>query len=352
MSHERPGDETDGPVPAWSPAADVPSGPIPWPAPPPEAGSGPVPGWTAHYGSQPAPQVPYGIPPVPRTAPSGAVGPPSGTGAPQPPWGSPGWVLPPGAPTGRPFPAQAGRAASGPGPMGYGPPRGAPPGWGPHGSAGPPAGGGKGVLIALLVVVLALLAGGGAFWWLRTQNTASGADAASAFVDSPIQPQGQAEPTLAAPTPPSPQPTAQVDQRTPEQQALDELGALRAQSLAGLDLDGRWVAQVASKSVGITDPMQTAENGTHTFYAVDILAESQAAREVVADPSQLLVLQSIDFGKISTTSAGLPYWVTLVDAGFGSSDDVQAWCSRTYSDLSPAELANACAARTLTPPHA
>jgi hypothetical protein len=43
--------------------------------------------------------------------------------------------------------------------------------------------------------------------------------------------------------------------------------------------------------------------------------------------------------------------VTIVDAGFGSADGVNAWCAQTYAALSPAELANACAPRTLSPPH-
>jgi hypothetical protein len=111
------------------------------------------------------------------------------------------------------------------------------------------------------------------------------------------------------------------------------------------------VAQVASKSVGITDPLQVAANGTHTFYAVDILAESRAAVATVGDPSSVLVLQSVDFGKRSHATDGRPYWVTLVDAGFSSSDDVDLWCARTYPTLTAEQLANSCAARTLTPPH-
>jgi hypothetical protein len=138
---------------------------------------------------------------------------------------------------------------------------------------------------------------------------------------------------------------------SPEEEALQELDALREQSLQGLWLDQRWVAQVASKSVGITDPLQTAQNGTNTFYAVDILAESNAARATVSNPSAVLVLHSTDFGKRSTAPDGQPYWVTLYDGGFGSSDAVKAWCASTYASLDPAALANACAPRTLSPPH-
>lgn len=135
-----------------------------------------------------------------------------------------------------------------------------------------------------------------------------------------------------------------------EELALAELEALRAASLSRLILDRRWVAQVASKSVGITDPLQTAANGTHTFYAVDILVESRAVTSGVA-ASSVLVLRSDDFGRRSFADDGQPYWVTVVDVGFGSSDEVTAWCARTYPTLSPEELENACAPRTLAPPH-
>jgi hypothetical protein len=95
-----------------------------------------------------------------------------------------------------------------------------------------------------------------------------------------------------------------------------------------------------------------AANGTHTFFATDILAESQAAVASVSDPDSVLVLTSTDFGRRSLTAAGAPYWITIVDEGFSGADDVRAWCAATYSALTPQQLANACAARTLEPPHA
>jgi hypothetical protein len=136
----------------------------------------------------------------------------------------------------------------------------------------------------------------------------------------------------------------------PEQQALVELEKVRAESLPRLVLDGRWVAQVASKSVGITDPLQTAANGTHTFYAVDILAESRAATASVS-ASSVLVLRSTDFGKRSFAADGQAYWITVVDVGFTSSDQVKSWCASTFPTLTAEQLANACAARTLAPSH-
>ncbi len=136
-----------------------------------------------------------------------------------------------------------------------------------------------------------------------------------------------------------------------EARALAELAALRAQSLARAALDGRWVAQLASKDVGITDPLQTAQNGTHVFHAVDVLAESRAALATVTDPSAVLVLQGTDFGRRSTADDGDPYWITVVDAGFTGRGAVEAWCAATYPQLHGAELTNACVPRRLTPPH-
>jgi hypothetical protein len=63
------------------------------------------------------------------------------------------------------------------------------------------------------------------------------------------------------------------------------------------------------------------------------------------------VLQSTDFGKFSTAADGQPYWVTLVDLGFGSSDAVEGWCASAFSNLTEEQRANACAPRTLTPSH-
>jgi hypothetical protein len=242
--------------------------------------------------------------------------------------------------------------------------------WGPA-QPPTPSGGNRGVLIAVLVAIAVVLAGGGVAWfvWQHADSTSTGstsADASSTGSADPSAPGSGApavESSAARPTGsghsipggaspqtsvPSSSSAAGVD---PEQQALDQLGSLRAQSLPRVVLDNRWVAQVASKSVGIIDPLQTAQNGTHTFFARDILAESLAARGTVGDPSRVYVLWATDFGKRSTAADGSPYWVTLVDAGFTSADDVQTWCAQTYPTLSPQQLADTCAARQLNAPH-
>ena len=204
-------------------------------------------------------------------------------------------------------------------------------------------------LIAALVVAVLALGGVG---WLILRPAEGGTDAVGTSQDVAATSQDTSDggsPTTQQSAPstqssaPTPTPTA-----SPEEAALDSLVSLRNRSLQGLALDGRWVPQVASKSVGITDPMQIAQNGTNTFYAADILAESLAA-QMVAPASTVLVLQSTDFGKFSTAADGQPYWVTLVDLGFGSSDAVDGWCATAFANLAPDARENACAPRTLTP---
>jgi hypothetical protein len=176
------------------------------------------------------------------------------------------------------------------------------------------------------------------------------AAAAQPQVNAPAADDGDAGTTTRSTETYRPTSTSAAPTTSPEDRALQELAATRSSSLQGLVLDGRWVAQVASKSVGITDPLQTAQNGTHTFYAADILTESEAARSAAGN-APVLVLQSSDFGKRSFAPDGQPFWITLVDAGFADSEDVEAWCARTYSNLDATALANACAPRTLSPPH-
>lgn len=146
----------------------------------------------------------------------------------------------------------------------------------------------------------------------------------------------------------SPPPPVTTTSLSAEQVALGQLAELRAVSLPRLPTDGRWVAQVASKTVGITDPLQVAQNGSHTFYAVDILAESNGIRTIVANPSEVLVVQSTDFGQRKVAADGQAYWVTLVDANFSGQADVAAWCASTFATLDQEQRDNACWPRTLS----
>jgi hypothetical protein len=248
------------------------------------------------------------------------------------------------------------------GPAGAGgPPPGSVRGPGP----GPGSGAGQSRRLLAVAAVLLLVGGGIGTWFVLrdpgSEDTAAGAAAFGAPLSS--SPRSDEEPGGTAGRSASEAPSPSTTSATPssatptsapvmtEERALAELQAMRAASLSTLVLDGRWVAQVASKSVGITDPLQVAANGTHTFYAVDFLAESRQVSGAASDPSSALVLQSLDFGKRSVARDGQPYWVTLVDSGFTSSDEVDLWCARAFPTLTPEQLANACAARTLAPPH-
>ena len=325
-------------APAWIQAASAEAGPPPaWAQPAPPSG------W-----AQPAPSGPVQPNQQPNHPPTGqfpAAGPPTGSGKPATvaPWA-------------------VGAAAAPPPSTGWAPaqPSSAPPPAGPPPASPSDDGGsrtGRRILAAVVVLCLAAAAAG-VTWYVRrdgdaptdtAQPTSSFGAPQSSSTDDEAPAPTSSRPTSTAPaatTSAAPTPTV-----SPEDQALASLQALRASSLSGLVLDDRWVAQVASKSVGITDPLQTAQNGTHRFFAVDILAESRQAVVSVADPAAVLVLQSSDFGKRSYAPDGQPYWVTMVDLGFGSSDAVKTWCASTYSTLTPEQLANACAARTLSAPH-
>ncbi|MGY1687040.1 hypothetical protein ACI8AK_15755 [Geodermatophilus sp. SYSU D00867] len=197
--------------------------------------------------------------------------------------------------------------------------------------------------------------------WAGAMGTTSWWTGVAARVDTgPCTPHpapGDLPPCAAGAEQPAPSTAAAAEPREDagepdaEARALAELAALREESLARVPLDGRWVAQLASKDVGITDPLQTAQDGSHTFSAVDVLAESRAGLATVTDPSALYVLQGTDFGRRSTAPDGDPYWITVVDAAFGGRADVEAWCAATYPQLHGAGLTNACLPRRLTPPH-
>ena len=329
-------------------AEQLPAVPATWPAPPswPAASS-----WPTAPGGQ-------GVPPPDRPAPWGG-----GVPAPRAPLVT---AFPPGGYAAPPYAGPPQVASQSPGYMGppyvgppyvgppyVGPPQAAPPSRGPRGTSAR-----RGILIALALVLVAATGSGVTWFVLRGHD--NGQTAAPGTIDAPLSQAapgngnagGGALPGGASPSR-APAATTSAPATPPamtEQEALAELETLRGDSLPRLVTDGRWVAQVASKSVGITDPLQTAANGSHTFYAVDILAESREATSSVS-ASSVLVLRSTDFGKRSYAGDGQAYWITVVDVGFAGSAAVDAWCASTYPALDAEQLANACAPRTLTPPH-
>ncbi|SHF61582.1 hypothetical protein SAMN05444351_0208 [Geodermatophilus nigrescens] len=207
----------------------------------------------------------------------------------------------------------------------------------------PRSGTGRGVVIGVVVTLLLVAGGVGAWFGVVEQEPATPAAAQPSSADAVTGKDLGEEP---APSPVSTPPQPALT----EAEALAELEALSAESLAALDLDGRWVAQVASKDVGIVDPLQTTASGNHQFFAVDILAESRAAL-ALAPASQVHVLSSLDFGQRSHAPDGDPYWTTFVDGGFADVEAVRAWCTGAFPELTGEALANACVARRLDPPH-
>lgn len=156
--------------------------------------------------------------------------------------------------------------------------------------------------------------------------------------------------TTTAPATNDPQPSPGPSTTTPAPSALDRLLAYRTTSLTGLVLDGRWVAQLASKYDGVVDPTQTAGDGSHTFHLPDILAEHERLR---SDPRfagvRMLLLGGGDFGVNTTYSQ--PLWVTLADPG-GLADKaaVTAWCAAHFPGQTPQSLPGVCYPRHLSPP--
>ncbi len=147
---------------------------------------------------------------------------------------------------------------------------------------------------------------------------------------------------------PSASPTVISDAQL-QAEALAQLRQLRDADLPGVTFDGQYVAQLASKSIGISDPLQIAANGTHRFYAADILAEHLKLRNGDNLGAPVVLLLSTDYGKRQLYH-GNPLWVTFALGDFYSAADVQQWCEQRFPDLSGKYLSNQCAVRRLEPP--
>jgi hypothetical protein len=132
-----------------------------------------------------------------------------------------------------------------------------------------------------------------------------------------------------------------------EAAALAELNRIRSEDLPTVSFAGQYVAQLASKIVGIVDPDQTAPAGSHTFYAADILAEHRKLRDGTAGTTVVLLL-STDFGKRQLYQ-GEPLWITFALGDFPNREAVTQWCAARFPELSGKELLNQCAVRKLEP---
>ena len=134
----------------------------------------------------------------------------------------------------------------------------------------------------------------------------------------------------------------------PEEEALSRLQDLNQQDLPTVSLDGRYVAQLASKTVGIVDPGQIAANGSRAFYAQDILAEHLRLREMFTGEARVVLLLSTDYGR-QQLHDGQPLWITFaLLPGSTSKEAAARWCVGQYprvpwawKSVRPAPLASA-----------
>lgn len=146
------------------------------------------------------------------------------------------------------------------------------------------------------------------------------------------------EPEAMAPTPMS------------ASEAENLLRERRLESLDAIDLDGRWVLQLASKTDGQTDPWQTSRRGTHTFYLADIWDEYEYLESQGTNMGMTVwMLEAKDFGP--QRDRGAEYWVTLADPGnLTSEEDGKAACSTLFPGLTGDDLKNICLPRKFDPP--
>jgi len=202
--------------------------------------------------------------------------------------------------------------------------------------------------VSLLIggVVMALLMAGVTVGVIRSGS----ADPSTGAVESHYSP------VLDVPSATGPAPAAGLGSvpssisqpRAPESPALAQLEALRERDLQTVRFTGQWVAQLASKSVGIVDPLQLASNGSHVFYAQDILAEHLALRQGDDVGAPVVLLLTTDYGE-RRTYQGEALWATFALGSFGSAADVRSWCSQRFPERSGDALVNACAPRQLEP---
>ncbi|WP_432488005.1 hypothetical protein [Kineococcus sp. SYSU DK018] len=196
-----------------------------------------------------------------------------------------------------------------------------------------------GVVLVVLVALLALRTLGG------TGQPALGADVVG--VSAPGTGPGAPTPTA---TVPAGSGAALVGERAAaDERALATLRELRRQGLAEHPPQGQWVAQLAAKSVGTTDPVQTAANGSSTFYATDILEQTRriASRTAGGD---VFVLASTDFAPGTVDARGNPYWTTFATGPFADADDVRTWCDSVFASTPADERTNVCFPERLLPP--
>ena len=181
--------------------------------------------------------------------------------------------------------------------------------------------------------------------------------------EDPPPPQTATGPTAVAPAPPAP--TVTIRAATPtnppttdaaptpdsNEEALEELAAWRAESLADTPLDGRWVLQLASKYPGVIDESQVAENGGSTFLAADIRSQFRDLESDMTDRGiPVIHLLDSDFGTNHSERSGT-IWTLLADpGGLADRNAAEQACKDLFPELSGDNLRNSCLPRRLLEP--
>jgi len=170
-------------------------------------------------------------------------------------------------------------------------------------------------------------------------STTTTTSTATVTVTEPASP-GTSEPTSASHT-------ATVD---PQEVALEQLQAARDQSVAVVNLDGRWVLQLSSKANGSVDPLQQTRDGSHTFYYADIVDEHEQTTAALHERGiPALTLLGSDFGRQRAGQSRI--WVLLGDpGGITTYDEALGFCRSLYPSFSGDLLKDHCLPRQLSRP--
>jgi len=207
------------------------------------------------------------------------------------------------------------------------------------------------------VLILGLAAGGGIGWAVSRSGNSSvstlGTEPArgdQAGIDQATT--EPASPSLASASPEitfSPSPTPSTPSRAQlQREAVQTMEQLADEGLADHELDRQWVAQIASKWVGIRDPLQLTRSGSHTFAATDVLAEHLALKNGDNFGAEVFLLRGTDFGT-GGRSDGKLVWTTFADGGFSSRQEAQDWCELRFPQLTGRHLENQCLPNRLRP---
>lgn len=219
----------------------------------------------------------------------------------------------------------------------------------------PPRGPGKTPFVVVAVALVALAGAGTVFWFARADAALSARPGSTAATPRAV-PTTDTTVTSTAPVASPPRSVAPGPSAAPrstgttggEEAAVAALYSRSSSDAETVSFDGRWVAQLASKYVGITDPLQRADNGSHTFLARDIIAESDGLAARVSE-ARVVLLNSTTYGK-RFSHDDEPLWVTMaLSESFTSKGAVLRWCATQFPELAGDELSNQCMPNRLNP---